>query len=232
MGRWSNAGIHASAKYVRRRSDGAPGANVAKWLPHGRYLCSAIFLATSTAVRLPQQKSMLHNPSALFCVSMTLFAGGATCARRPHTHAHAARDRKTPLACCIVGQAQAVFRTSCGESTSVGLQQFHSAGPVGGNVAGGGVLCVHLQPEAAGVPATVDGGVDAFCLALLGRGAGAVGARYATADRTGSLAVRGGGAVLSLGRATLLTAQAVEACGRRRRGSARRLGGGQRAASF
>src|SRR5260370_41632108 len=73
MGRWSNAGIHASAKYVRRRSDGAPGANVAKWLPHGCYPYSATFLATSTAVRLPQQKSMLHNPSALFCVSMTLF---------------------------------------------------------------------------------------------------------------------------------------------------------------
>ena len=61
------------------------GANVAKSLPHRRYLCSAIFLATSTAVHLLQQKPMPHNPSALFCVSMTLFAGGATCARRPHT---------------------------------------------------------------------------------------------------------------------------------------------------
>src|SRR5216684_8760205 len=109
----------------------------------------------------------------------------------------------------------------CGESTTVGLQQFHSAGPVGGNVAGGGVFCVHLQPEAAGIPAAVDGGVDALCLALPGRGAGAMGAGYAAADGAGSLAVRGGGAVLFPGRATLLTAQAVEIRSRRSRGIAR-----------
>jgi len=63
-------------------------ANVAKSLPRRRYLLSAIFLATSTPVRLPQQKMMFHNPSALFCVSMTRFAGGARCARRLHTCAH------------------------------------------------------------------------------------------------------------------------------------------------
>jgi hypothetical protein len=57
-------------------------------LLHERYLCSATFLATSTAVRLLQQKPMSHNASALFCVSMTLFAGGARCARRPQACAY------------------------------------------------------------------------------------------------------------------------------------------------
>src|SRR5260370_24194276 len=112
MGRWANAGIHASAKYVRRRSDGAPGVNVAKSLPHRRYLCSAIFLATSTAVRLPQQKSMLHNPSALFCVSMTLFWRVARGVRAVRIYAHMEYSiLKRLWAAALWGRRSLWFRT-------------------------------------------------------------------------------------------------------------------------
>ena len=52
---------------------GTPGLGWPSRYLTADYLCSATFLATSTAVRLLQQKSMRHNPSALFCVSMTLF---------------------------------------------------------------------------------------------------------------------------------------------------------------
>src|ERR1700737_4772525 len=119
----------------------------------------------------------------------------------------------------------------CGESTR-GLQQFHSAGPIRGNVAGGGIFRVHLQPEAAGVRTAVDGGVDAFRITLSGPGAGAVGAGYSAAGGAGSLAVCGGGVVLLFGRSTLRPAQAVEICRRRSRGTAGCLGGGERAASL
>src|SRR5260221_5992623 len=142
-------------------------------------------------------------------------------------HAYAVKDYEIKVtACCIMGRRSRWSARLCGESTRVGLQQLHSAGPVSGNVAGGGLFCVHLQPQTAGISAAVDSWVDAFRVALPGRGAGAVGARYAAADGAGSLAVRGGSAVFFPGRATLRAAQAVEVCGGRRPGGDGRGGRG------
>src|SRR5205807_9607579 len=109
--------------------------------------------------------------------------------------------------------------------------QSHSAGPVSGDIAGGGFLCVHPQPEKTDVSVAVDGGLDAVRFALLGSGAGAMGAGLVIADGIGSVALRDGRRVFLFGRAIICAAQTVESSRRRSRSDARSLVGSQRFAS-
>src|SRR6266852_872449 len=106
-GRFSVAKRAGSVQPTRRYAN--PLLGVEMW--RTRYLNDAVSLATSTAVRLPLQKAVCHNPSALFCVRNTLSCGWCeVCARaasvRRDSHAKRIPQRLLPVS--LLGAQQHV----------------------------------------------------------------------------------------------------------------------------
>src|SRR6266852_8900976 len=229
-GRFSVAKRAGSVQPTRRYAN--PLLGVEMW--RTRYLNDAVSLATSTAVRLPLQKAVFHNPSALFCVRDTLFRWCEVCAPAASVrrYSHAMRIPQRLLPAWFFGGTEACSAERAENRSRAGLREFYRAGSADGYLPGRGLLRVYLQPQAASVPAAVDRRLDALRPALSWAGARAVGPGHSAANRLGSLALRGCGDFLFPGRATLFAAQAVESCRWCDRRGARRLGRGQRPASF